>query len=419
MFPASTSEEGLQLIKDQQIGNRLTDETPISAIFMLGGGHFAGAIISHKQNIAKKNDPVTELEHKTFHRYTTRRKQGGAQSANDNAKGKASSAGSSIRRHNEAMLEKEVRELIAEWKPYLDRASHIFIRANGRQNRGMLMGYDDAVISFRDTRVKGIPFSTRRATGGEVKRVWSELTRPRIAKRELFMPKPAAKPVAKPVTSITKIEAEVEEPSAEELHTMQIVAMVRKSRINPLTAYLTTNNLSADFKLQPATQYHHTPTALHLAASLSLPRMVTSLLVTSGADPTQTNDEGRTAWELCGDRATRDAFRLARAELEGKSSWDWEESGVGTAITKEEIAEREAKEKAAEKSARAEAVRRLEQQQQRSGPKSFKKLTSSVATGMNATEQMLAGLTPEARLRIERERRARAVEARLASARRK
>jgi len=37
-------------------------------------------------------------------RYAARRKQGGAQSANDAGKGKAKSAGAMIRRHNEAAL---------------------------------------------------------------------------------------------------------------------------------------------------------------------------------------------------------------------------------------------------------------------------------------------------------------------------
>ncbi|KAK7204067.1 hypothetical protein BZA70DRAFT_268480 [Myxozyma melibiosi] len=430
LFPAESSDEGLELIKKQQFTSDEAKgkETPVSAIFMLGGGHFAGAVISHTQNMAKKNDPVTVLLHKTVHRYTTRRKQGGSQSANDNAKGKASSAGSSIRRHNEAMLEKEVRELLEEWKPYLDRASHIFIRANGRQNRGVFFGYEGAVLNSRDSRVKGIPFTTRRATGDEVKRVWGELTRPRIAKREMFMPKPVSKPVVAPAataaTAAEKKEPEEKELTPEELHTMQIVAMVKKSRLNPLGSYLAANKLTADFRFEPAAQYHHTPTALHLAASLSLPRMVTYLLITGKADPTISSEEGRTAWELSGDRATREAFRLARGELEGKSSWDWAKSGVGSALTKRDIAEREAKEKAELASERAEAVRRLEQQQQqkqqqqKTATAGGKKLASSVVTGVSANEQLLAGLTPEARMRIERERRARAVEARMAAARR-
>lgn len=91
----------------------------ISALFMVGGGHFAGAIVSHqrlnvKGNAHKKDETLIEqavnfLEHKTFHRYTTRRKQGGSQSAMDNAKGKANSAGSALRRYNESALKQIYR----------------------------------------------------------------------------------------------------------------------------------------------------------------------------------------------------------------------------------------------------------------------------------------------------------------------
>ncbi|ETN72032.1 hypothetical protein NECAME_14008, partial [Necator americanus] len=61
------------------------------AIFLLAGGHFAAAIF--------KNDKM--VAHKTFHRYVVRAKQGGAQTANDKAKGPARSAGAALRRYNE------------------------------------------------------------------------------------------------------------------------------------------------------------------------------------------------------------------------------------------------------------------------------------------------------------------------------
>ncbi|KAF1783553.1 Ankyrin repeat-containing domain [Phytophthora cactorum] len=63
------------------------------AVFLLRSGRFAGAVF----------DKDKALCHKTFQRYTTRRKQGGAQSASD-ANGKAKSAGATLRRYNEAAL---------------------------------------------------------------------------------------------------------------------------------------------------------------------------------------------------------------------------------------------------------------------------------------------------------------------------
>ena len=88
------------------------------ALFMVAGGHFAGAVVRvsrsegeeedtgvTKKGKSKKPKPDTEvLKHKTFHRYTTRRKQGGSQSVNDNSKSKAVSAGAMLRRYGEQAL---------------------------------------------------------------------------------------------------------------------------------------------------------------------------------------------------------------------------------------------------------------------------------------------------------------------------
>ncbi|KAK9459562.1 uncharacterized protein V1516DRAFT_687300 [Lipomyces oligophaga] len=434
LFPAAGAGQALALIKDQQIEADLGRsrsgahifvppvDGPVSVVLMLGGGHFAGAVVSHAMNPLNKSDPVVFLQHKTFHRYTTRRKQGGSQSANDNAKGKAHSAGSSIRRYNEAALSTEIRELLADWKPYLERASHIFVRANGKANRAILTGYEGSVISAHDHRIKGIPFSTRRATGHEVKRVWLELTRPKVVKLDtIITPEPPAasmKSKPKPKVSLESASGpEVVEISPEELHTSQLVAMIRKSRIKPLTNYLTTHGILSDFRFVPESQYYHTPTMLHLAASLSLPKMVFLLLSPPiSANPELTNGDGRTPWDLAGDRATRDEFRVAKSEWPTK--WDWSQAHVASAIDRAGIASRDAKEAAERAADRAEAVRQAEEEARATRTHSTntnpgKKLASSVATRISTEKQLLTGLTPEARLKIERERRARAVEARM------
>jgi hypothetical protein len=149
-----------------------------SALFMIGGGHFAGAIVSHvpkntKGNATNSKQSVLEqsvniIASKTFHRYTTRRKQGGSQSASDNARGKANSAGSSIRRHNEQALIKEVRELLSQWSLHLKDCTSIYIRASGATNRKTLIGYEGAVLKNDDRRIKNFPFTTKRATTSEL-----------------------------------------------------------------------------------------------------------------------------------------------------------------------------------------------------------------------------------------------------------
>lgn len=106
------------------------------AMFMVAGGHFAGAIVEvsrpaedqdstisakAKKKPQKPKPEMSILKHKTFHRYTSkcihgclirytkslclaRRKQGGSQSVNDNSKGAAISAGAMLRRYGEQAL---------------------------------------------------------------------------------------------------------------------------------------------------------------------------------------------------------------------------------------------------------------------------------------------------------------------------
>lgn len=169
MFDAEDLEEDpLALLRHQQFPAQLTKAPKRTiGLMMLGGGHFAGIIASLVPKIQKNHQSQEErtvdlLASKTFHRYTTRRKQGGAQSANDNSKGNAHSAGSSLRRYNEAALQKEIRELLSSWKNELEGCDLIFIRATGTTNKRTLFGYEGAVLKSNDPRIRGFPFTTRR-----------------------------------------------------------------------------------------------------------------------------------------------------------------------------------------------------------------------------------------------------------------
>jgi len=65
----------------------------------MGSGNFTAAILNAKAEIIKS---------KSLHRYTTRRKQGGGQAAQDNKNGNAQSAGAMLRRYNETELLKVI-----------------------------------------------------------------------------------------------------------------------------------------------------------------------------------------------------------------------------------------------------------------------------------------------------------------------
>lgn len=407
---------------------------------MIGGGHFAAMVVSltPKQTKPSATGPLsreaTVLAHKTFHRYTTRRKQGGAQSANDSAKGAAHSAGSSLRRYNEQALTDEVRLLLQDWKGMIDTSELIFIRATGNTNRRTLFGpYDNQVLRQNDPRTRGFPFSTRRATQNELMRSFVELTRVKVIEVDLeaLAAQRAAEKSAKQAaaTKATKQSTpsapkRTEEEETALFHTSQIQALIRRSKVPALLSYLKSNSLTPDFLFQPSEQHHHAPTPLHLSASQNSAPLVTGLLVKGNADPTILNGDGKSAFDLSGDRATRDAFRVARFEL-GESKWDWEGAHVPVALSRTEAEQREANEKkegAIKEEARRKAeVERLEEEGPKvpdSGPLGKAagrgRALALAKTAQEKREEESRGMTPEMRMRLDRERRARAAEKRMA-----
>lgn len=429
------------------------DTGPHYFMCMIGGGHFAAMVVSLAPKVGKKSGieerQASVIAHKTFHRYTTRRKQGGAQSANDSAKGNAHSAGSSIRRYNEAALVDEVRLLLSEWGGMIESSELLFIRATGSTNRRTLFGpYDGQVLRQDDPRNRGFPFSTRRATQGELMRCFVELTRVKVGqldqlKKSADEAKEAdAKAVAdaeeaRAKQSTSKVATAPKRSPEEEQalqHTAQIETLIRRNKAPALVSYLTSNNLPTSFRLQPpdTAAHHHAPTPLHLAATGTAPAIVTSLLIKLRADPTVKNDEGRTAFELSGDRATRDAFKIARSEM-GEGAWDWDNGArVPDALAREEAearAESEKREEEVKEAARrkegmerlrAEEQKKKEERRMRGDEQREKKMgkgktigTSNKKTAEQTRQEQARGMSPEMQARLEREKRARAAEERM------
>ncbi|KAM8857093.1 tRNA endonuclease ANKZF1 isoform 1-T1 [Synchiropus picturatus] len=130
-------------------------------VLMTGGGHFAAAVFQGKEVI----------QHKTFHRYTVRAKRGTAQSVKDSQSRSHApkSVGAALRRYNEAALVKDIQDLLASWSTHLNQASAIFIRAPS-YNKNIFFGGRTAPLDRKDSRVRSIPFATRRATFREVRR---------------------------------------------------------------------------------------------------------------------------------------------------------------------------------------------------------------------------------------------------------
>jgi hypothetical protein len=460
----------LQTIKDKQLSPKPPPSQPTSApapdsggvplprslqpdtsaagphyfLCMIGGGHFAAMVVSLTPKLTRKagneERAATVLAHKTFHRYTTRRKQGGSQSANDSAKGAAHSAGAGIRRYNEAALITEVRQLLQDWKVWIDSSELVFVRATGTTNRRTLFGpYDDQVLTSRDSRIRGFPFATRRATQAELMRSFVELTRVKIStideaaiarkaqEEETARLAAEAKLAAKPVTP--KPIKPTKEQEEALLHTSQLQALIRRTKAPALVSYITSNNLSPNFSFYPSDtpQNHHAPTPLHLAASLNAPALISSLLLKAHADPTIKSAEGKSAFDIAGDRATRDSFRLARSEL-GETAFSWDDANIPSPLTKADYdarMQREKDEKAAEEAmeqqrrkTETERLRNEDKIREEQGvEKKFgkgKTLAQMLPekTAQEKREDEARGMTPEMRMKLERERRARAAEAR-------
>ncbi|XP_012275018.1 ankyrin repeat and zinc finger domain-containing protein 1 isoform X2 [Orussus abietinus] len=135
-------------------------------VIMLGGGHFAAAVFQGGEVVV----------HKTFHRYTVRAKQGSAQYSRDTRMmGNMKSPGTILRRYNESM-HVQIQEFLESWASHINTSSLILYRAAGPYNRTILFGGRNPPLDRSDSRLRPLPFPTRRATFSEVQRVYDVLT---------------------------------------------------------------------------------------------------------------------------------------------------------------------------------------------------------------------------------------------------
>lgn len=392
-----------------------------SCVLMVGSGNFAGAIIDHckhhhKITISNPFANIIVLASKTFHRYTTRRKQGGAQSASDNARAKANSAGSTIRRANERMLQNEIKELLQSWAPLLKDCHRIFIRAAGRSNRQLLIGYPEAPIVKGDTRVVQLPFATGRPTLNECKSAWLRLTQTQV----VDPPEPPLVPSASatkkespaPLKPNSKSPEPAKEISAEEPVSMKIADLIKRSKLPALKQLIEKEaNGNFDFELQPASKFFLYPTPLLYAAHFDKHNVVSQLLKW-GASPIKTNEQGQAVGDLAlPHQKTREALQMTRQAL-GEEKWDWKTAKVGPPLTKEQILQREMQEKLR---IRRENEELSAAQERKEKSQRIERLISKHGSGKltGGLHEASRGMSEDELKHVERERRARAAEARL------
>lgn len=212
-LPSSSSTDSFSSLSLYYL-HRLSNFPSVSriAIFLSMGGRFAAAIF---------HDSIP-LVHKSFVRYTTRKKQGGSQQSHDgsNMGHTAHSIGAAIRRKETRRFIEEVHLILQTWKHSIQQCQFIFLFAPGLNKQVFFTktykrtltdtntpasslsavfspqspslssspsthGNDnDGGWNKNDPRLRSIPFSVYRPTFDEVCRVHQQLTTVIIQQRD-------------------------------------------------------------------------------------------------------------------------------------------------------------------------------------------------------------------------------------------
>lgn len=180
---------------DSLLSKNTAPVTPIRTwtIVLFGGGDFAAItialnpfdkIVSERKGTSERQFLV--IARKQFHRYTTRRKQGGSQAGQDASGRFAKSAGAQLRRYGEQALGEEIRQLLdtPTWRAAIGGSERVWVRAGLRSARNVLWSWNTGESPLEDMRrqdkIFNLPIATRKPTVGECLRCFAEMTRIRI-----------------------------------------------------------------------------------------------------------------------------------------------------------------------------------------------------------------------------------------------
>jgi hypothetical protein len=354
-----------------------------------------------------------------------------------------------LRRYGEQALRDDVRNLMSssEWTAAITTSERIWIRASV-SNMRIFYDYDGTAFAKKDPRLRTFPFPTRRPTHSELIRCLGELTRVKVShfteenlreQDEAFLaslPKPKPLPSAASTASpkMPKVEAPklTKEQEALKEKWRRTLEMVRRGRLDALKSFWDREGESiggVDARVPDWAEKDDAGfTLLQAAASAGQEEVVEWLLEGLGADPTLPIDEqtdaaktNRVAYDLASSKGVRDVFRRVAGIMPNR--WDW--LGVGhvpSVLTKEMEAEQDQKKKVRRKGLKEKMKEREEKEKEaveedpEPAPAPVLRAAPSGGPqklGGNKVIGGSEGLTPEMRMKIERERRARAIEARL------
>ncbi|KAM0841686.1 hypothetical protein ACQ4PT_058868 [Festuca glaucescens] len=338
------------------------DASRLRIIILTSGGHFAGCVFDGNKILANK----------TFHRYVVRAKAGKRQSGKDATGKVAHSAGSSLRRYNEAALKKEVQELIVSWKTYFDACVCAYIYAPSK-NRQMLFDGDKAQSVLQACDIRPLPLTVHRPTLKEAKRVYSNLTQLYYETGCSIMAE-----VLPHVETVTKFEQSTE---ANE----EIIMAPKEPMLDSLNTHEATT----------IPLLNNTTTPLHEAAKAGNIEQIMELLE-QGLDPCVKDERGKTPYLLASDKEVRNTFRRFMAQNLDK--WDWHAADVPSALTKEMEESQAAKqaEKDAKKKARAKELKKQKKAREKEKEKEKEKALASQADVKGTSAGQMAKATASA-----------------------
>ena len=294
-------------------------------VVVLRSGKFAGAVFDGLGRLVR---------HQVFSRYTTRRGQGGAQSAMDGSGKKVKSVGSTLRRHGERALAEDVVRLLREtWQGDVAACEGIYV-ACARAMRPLLFGGDEPVLDAREDRVQKVPFAVAKPTLAHVVSAYERLMT--VFFHAPAPPQPAEKPARE---RAERAEADgggapkppPPPPPDDEREGVPVEVEVSPEALAVLAAAEAGDEAALADALGDDAALARCRAAdgsspLHVAARRGAPDVVLFLL-RRGADPAARDDHGRVPYVLAPDRKTREAFIKARSAL-GEAARDWRDAAV-------------------------------------------------------------------------------------------
>jgi hypothetical protein len=313
-------------------------------ILLLRSGRFAGGVF--QGDVCKT--------HRTLQRYTVRKGQGKAQSAQDGNR-KAQSMGSQLRRAGEISLREDVTKTLLDWKEHMEKASLVLISCPKTMKKGLFEGLEE-VLRRDDSRIRRVPIDTGRPTFEGVSLIHSVMMRVTLREWQI----PVSESTAEDTTLAEKEEKLPDtnkhvETKEKKLFLETFVPLTelhhaaKAGDFQAIQAILESEDVSSTDVGQRAGEDFMTP--LHFAAesaadvtASAAADSVYTLLVQGRANPTLVDGRHRVPVFLASNDKVRDAFRMARATL-GEDYCDWDKDAkVGPPLTDEDVEARKQKE---------------------------------------------------------------------------